>query len=450
MAIVALVNLLLVCFDLSYISWRDFYLRQFPQLTIWYGAQFKGIEPHRSTEDYLEKVEQLESQVALTGLRSPQVREQLAELRTLSADIIDENPFEGAGKSGTLERIKRRMRDQVEAGSSKQAFEVFWTEDYLTRVGWQTASSFFDDRIRPLFATNYYRNIGENGDPVDRFWQIDIVFIALFALELFTRTFYLSRRYRGASWLDALVWRWYDLLLLLPGWRWLRIIPVTVRLHQARLLNLKAVNDSVVYGFVSTFAVELTEVVVLQVVDQAQELLRRGDLARWWNSLQEGRYVDLNGVNEIEAIAQHLTTVIVDQVLPQIRPEVEALMHHTLTRILDGLPLYAGLQQVPGAADLSRRITQQVVSDAAQNSYQALKSALEDKVGNELMQQLIMRFGTTFQTEVQRNQSLEEIQSLAIALLEEVKVNYVERIQQEDIERLKARTKKLYEIPQRH
>ena len=48
MAITATVNLGLVLFNLSYVPWRDFYLRKLPQIIQIYDP-IKGIEPHRDT-----------------------------------------------------------------------------------------------------------------------------------------------------------------------------------------------------------------------------------------------------------------------------------------------------------------------------------------------------------------------------------------------------------------
>ncbi|MBD3880574.1 hypothetical protein IFO70_02265 [Phormidium tenue FACHB-886] len=449
MAIVALLNLLLVLFDLSYIPWRNFYLRQAPQFTTWYGAHFKGIEPHRTTETYLTTVQQLADQVAATGLQSAPARSLLTTLRSSSADLIDENPFEAAGKSGTLERIKRRMRDRVNEASSKQAFATFWSEAYLSQAGWTNSIDFFNSEIRPLMDTNYYRNIGVNGEFIDRFWQVDIGFIGLFAVEFLARTFYLSRRYRGTSWLDTIIWRWYDLLLLIPFWRWLRVIPVAVRLNQAKLINLNSINNRIVHSIVATFAVELTEMVVLQIIDQIQDLLRRGALRRWLLDPLGGRqYIDLNNINEGEAIAQRFTSVLVYQVLPKAKPDLDALLQHVLIQVLNSSPLYTGLQHLPGASDLSHRLTQQIAAEASQNAYQALLAALEDEVGAKMTQQLVNRLLGTFRTEVQHENTIEEIQTLIIALLDEVKLNYVRQIEQEDWERLQTRTKRLYELTQ--
>lgn len=147
MALLALANLGLVLFDLSYIPWRNFYLKHLPQLTEQYGARFKGIEPHRLTTAYSETVRELENQVALTGIQSAEVNQQLLQLQSLSEELIDEDPFAAVNKAGTLERIKNRMRDRVGVSSSKQAFATFWSQAYLSREGWNPSISFFSVRF---------------------------------------------------------------------------------------------------------------------------------------------------------------------------------------------------------------------------------------------------------------------------------------------------------------
>ncbi len=426
MAVIALLNLGLIAFNWSYVPWRDFYLRYFPSLTQWYGYQIKGIEPHRTTDAYLQTVTNLENQVAISGLQSPQTAQILQDLRTRSAEMIDENPFELANKSGTLERIKNRMRDQVEIESSKAAFDRFWSEDYLSRQGWTNSIRFFDRQIRPLIAANYYRGIGENGELIDRFWLIDIWFIGLFAAELLFRTFFLSRRYQPVSWLDALLWRWYDLFFLLPFWRFLRIIPTTIRLHQSGWINLKPVTTRIVRGSISSIAIEITEMVVMQIINQVQESVEQGEVTHWL--LHPPRYVDLNNVDEVEAISQHLITLLVRDVLPKVQPDIEALLHHSVSQILSSAPIYRELQRLPGMNSWAEQMSRQLTTEITQNAYRALTQALSDQTGAALVQQLIRNFGTALQTEAQRSDALGEIQTLTSDLLEELKVNYVERI----------------------
>lgn len=449
MATLALLNLGLVMFDLSYVSWRDFYLTQFPEFTEWYGEQFKGMEPDRFTKNYLTQIQQLEEQVARTGLQSPETAVLLSELTTLSEVMIDENPFEAAGKTGALERIKQRMRDRIGVESAKSAFAQFWSQSYLTQAGWQDAIEFFNQDLRPLIATNYFRRIGFDGNPVDQFWKIDLWFVSIFGLEFLARTFYLSRHYKGTSWLDAVIWRWYDLFLLLPFWRWLRIIPVIVRINQSNLINLSPIYNRIVRNLISGVAVEVTEMVIVRVIDQTQEAIRDGELLQWLVDPNRGRrYIDLNGINEVEVITQHLTTILVYQVLPKVKPELEALLQHSVTAVLNSSPAYAGLTRLPGMQDWSSQLTQRLVSELTEGGYQALTASLEDEVGADLFKQLIVQFGNTFQTEIQRDEVLDELRSLSVAFLDEVKVNYVKRVEAEDIESLQERKKQLYGMTQ--
>jgi hypothetical protein len=449
MAAIALLNFLLVLLDLSYVPWRDFYLTQAPEFTQWYGEQVKGMSAERFTVHYLDKVEALEEQVALSGLQSDQAAALLADLQIMSDQLIDENPFQGAGKSGTLERIKHRMREHLDRDSAKEAFALFWSQPYLTQAGWQDTIGFFNQAIAPLLATNYYRQIGFDGYPVDRFWQIDLWFTGLFALEFLARTIYLSRRYRGTSWLDAVIWRWYDLLLLLPFWRWLRIIPVTVRLNQSNLVNLDPINNRIIRSLVAGVAIEITELVVVQIIDQIQSIIRQGDVARWLLSPEGGRrYIDINGINEIEVISSRLIHVLTYQVLPQLKPDVEALLTHTITTVLNSSPAYARLQTLPGIKDWSEQLTQRLVSDIAQNGYQAIITSLEDETGGNLMKQLVGHLTKAFRSEIQQNDAIDELQSLSIAFLDEIKINYIKRVEAEDIETLQERKKELYGITQ--
>jgi len=443
MAIATLINLGLVAFDLSYIPWRDFYLQKLPGLTQWYGANFKGIEPYRSTDLYLKTVAALEAEIMQTGVRSPQALSLLEKLRTQSTEMVEEDPFQTANKSGTLERIKRRMRDYTQKESSKQAFETFWSPAYISPTNWNASFTFFNRQVAPLIRTNYFRGIGENGEPIDLFLKIDVVFVALFGIELLARTFALSRIDK-VSWFDALLWRWYDLLLLLPFWRWLRIIPVLVRLNQSRLVDLNPLSDRLTRGLVTSVAVELTEVVILRAIDQVQALIRQGEVTRWVLQSPGGqRYIDLNNIDEGKAIAQRLVTLLVYQVLPQVKPDLEAFLHHTLTRVLSASPAYSGLERLPGIGNWSNQLTQQLVSQVSQNTYQALIASLEDPVGVDLLQRIVDRFSDSLKTQA-RQGAAEDIQDLVVEMLEEFKINYVKRLTETDPELLRADLKKLY------
>ncbi|WP_414569197.1 hypothetical protein [Nostoc sp. CCY 9925] len=443
MAILATVNLSLVLFDLSYVHWRDLYLQKLPQIVHIYDP-IKGIEPHRDTKKYLETLDALQEQVSQTGLQSPEVKNRLEEITRLSNEMIDTNPFAGANKSGTLEKIKNRMRDRTDKESAKQSFAIFWSQPYLTQQGWLQEINFFNQRIRPLIATNYYRRIGESGDFINNFWIIDSAFVILFALELLGRTFLIRRQHAGLSWLEALLWRWYDLFLLVPFFRWLRIIPVLVRLDQAKLLSLYPVRRQINQGIVANFAEELTEIVVVRVINQVQGSIKRGELVRWLSQQENVRsYIDINNVNEIEAIAALLVKTIVYQVLPEIQPAIVAILRHNIETVIDQVPIYRNLQNLPGVGQAQTQLSEQLATQITTNLYKTLVSAVEDPVAAKLTSQLVQSFSEALTGQIKEKHLLTEIESLLSDFLEEIKLNYVQRLSQEDIEQIIEQTRQL-------
>lgn len=447
-AIVAVVNLCLVLFDLSYVPWRDFYLQELPSLTQLYDP-IKGIEPHRETQRYLNKVNELE-QVMQTGLQSPQVENLLQELRILSTEMIQDNPFEVANKTGSLAKIKYQMRDRVGKESAHEAFATFWSQAYLSKAGWQQEINFFNTHTRPLIQSNYYRGIGINGKFIDNFWLIDLPFVILFGLEFLARTFYISRNHAGLTWLEAMLRRWYDIFLLLPFWRWLRVIPVTIRLYQAQLLNLEPVRAQIKHGFVANFAEELTEIVGIRLIDQAQEAIQRGDVARWLFRPESRRpYININNTDEIKAIATRLLHLSVYQVLPKIQPDIETLLRHSIETILNKSPMYRQLQSVPGVSQLPTQLTENLVTDISQTAYSTLTTFLEDPVAAELSNRLIQNFSEALEAEVQKKQNLQEIQSLLVDLLEEIKINYVKGIAEGGVEKSLEESEQIRQIVRR-
>ncbi|NEQ95321.1 MAG: hypothetical protein F6K30_01075 [Cyanothece sp. SIO2G6] len=454
MAAIALINFVLVLFDYSYIPLRDYYLQLAPGPTKAYGEAIKGIEPDRTTDRYLRTVEQ----VAQSGLANGVDSYVLTSLRQQSRAIIDENPFEVANKTGTLERIKRRMVDRInleldlpedqQVESSKEAFDIFWSQEFLTTERY----NFFYREIKPLFETNYYRNItaawfGTSGIPVNRFIIIDIGFILLFAAEFLLRSAILSRRHANTNWLDAMLWRWYDIPLLLPFWQWLRAIPVVIRINQSKLIDLEPIRNRLTRGILASVAVELTEVVILRVIDQVQNMLQTGDMRRTILDTTAGdRYIDLNGVDELQLISQRVTATVLHDVLPKIRPDIELLIQHTVRSALSQNFVYAQIQNIPGVADASTRLSQEIATQLYDALRQGVINVVNDEQGAALTRSLIAKVGSTFREEIQQDQEIEEIEALLGVWLEEIKINYVQRLAEEDIESLQEQTQKIYAI----
>ncbi len=468
MAAIATLNLLLVAFDLSYIQLRNFWLQGIIQVpfigliinvpilseeidsspvTAWYDP-IKGIQPHRETQHYLQVINQLEQQVKQTGYGSTEAKIILAELQDLSEQMIAENPFQGANKSGTLEKIKNRVRDHMGKESAKEAFKQFWTADHLLKDTQEF--ELFKTKVAPLIATNYYRSIDETGGPTDLFAALDFPFALLFLGEFLVRSFYISSKHDTITLRDAMLWRWYDVFLFLPILRWLRILPVTIRLHQAKIINLEPVRAQFSRGFVASFAGELTEVIMIRVINQIQEEVRSGSIVKQLIEGSARQYIDINDINEIEAITNRLTQVIICQVFPTLQPELKEIIHHNLNQIIQTLPFYHNLPNLPGLKELPDRLTEELsqqwatlITQGSQSLYESIKN---DTTGAQLINQLAEKFGKSLGAELQQKHTTQELQSLLSDFLEEFKLNYVQRLAQEDIEKILEETKRLGKV----
>ncbi|WP_208344961.1 hypothetical protein, partial [Aetokthonos hydrillicola] len=328
--------------------------------------------------------------------------------------------------------------------SAKRSFAIFWSQAYLLQHNWKQEINFFDEKIAPLIATNYYRRLGESGQFVDNFWRIDLPFVILFSLELLARSLFIKRRHPGFSWFNAILWRWYDLFLLIPFWRWLRFIPVLIRLDHAHVISLRSVRQQVHLGILSNFAEEITEIVVVRVINQIQGSIQRGELIRWLFQKQTQRpYIDINNLNEIEAIASILAQTIVYQVLPQIQPEITAILRHSIEGALSQSPIYRNLKTVPLVGQIQTDLSEQLAVQIATNLYNVLVRSMEDPVSAKLSSQLVERFSSALGSEIQKKHVLPEIQSLLLDFLEEVKLNYVQKLSEEEIAEILTQTGQL-------
>ncbi|MFO8037917.1 MAG: hypothetical protein R6U67_00555 [Sodalinema sp.] len=457
MAILAVLDVGLVLFDLSYISWRNFYYRYGPEaIHQWYDP-IKGIEPHRDTEKYLDTVDEFRAEVAANGINSEEVAPLLEELGDRSETMIDENPFQIADKTGDLERIKNRMRDRLNNESAKDSFDEFWSRDYLTSNSWQDEMDFFESEIRPQLEMNYFRSISIRGTFTDRFWQIDVWFILIFALELLARTWTISRRTK-LSWRDAWLLRWYDFFLLIPFsglgfpvFALTRLIPVAVRLDQSNLVDLKPLRRKINQGVVAALAGEITETVVVRVIDRLQDAIENDGVANLVRS-SDRQYIDINDRNEVEILSQQLVRMSLYEVFPEIKPDLEALLLHSLTSGVKDMPLYQNLQNLPGMQDQPEQLAREVIRRTTDSLYDILKGMIEDPVGAELFNNMAQNFTKVMQREIGQPDNAAEIQILLSDFLEEMKINYFRREEIEDVEDFEAvieETRQLREAAQK-
>ena len=441
-AIWASINLALVVFDVTYVPLRNFWLQRqlflfpglplaipltaLPDITPLYDP-VKGIEPHRDTQRYLQQWQILDQQLLAQAPTVPTSRRLLQKQLQLTEQLIDDNPFLGANKTGTLERIKNRLRQRSGLDSARLGAEKLFDPGWLQGHPWSQERLFWQREVLPLVATNYWRSIDETGLPTERFWRLDLLaFQSVFFVDIVVRLISLRRRLPGLSWRDALLRRWTDLPLLLPFWRLARVIPVAARLRSSGLVDAEPVRAVVSRGVVALMAVELIEVLALQLLAGVQKLISSPD----WN----GRLRGNSGQNrELEELLRLWGPLLLGRVLPQMEPQLEALVAYALQRSLESSAFPEALQRLQPLLLLEREFTRQLaggrvegVLDLSRGTAQQLSR--QDRRGSDLVQQLGDAFWRELAAAMAEANTLERSQKLLLDLLEDLKRGYLSRI----------------------
>jgi len=458
-ALWAALNLAWVAFDLSYVPLRTFWLQRnlypipsvplvlplhaIPDITPLVDP-IKGIEPHRETQAYLNRFAQLDQALSArkgTEALSGEQRRLLLQQIALTEQLIDANPFEASGASGTLEKIKNRLRQRADRDSAKQAAALLLAPERIAGLPWSRERLFWQEQVLPLVATNYWRSIDENGRPTDHFWRYDLLlFQSVFALDILLRVIRLRRRLAGLTWSEALLRRWIDLPLLLPFWRWLRLVPVVERLQTSGLINIEPLRAVISRAVVALLAVELFEVLALQLIDGMQGLIR----SRRWpgriRALRSHQSVERDG-QELVELARIWAPLLLARVAPRLAPELQGVLSHALQQSLQTTMVPPPLRRIQPLLQIEQGFSRQLAGGMVDSLIDLTRSTGQrlgrrDDQQMQLLQSFIDRFWEELADALEQGPVLEETQRLLAALLEDFKRTYLSQISRAGIEGL--------------
>jgi hypothetical protein len=201
---------------------------------------------------------------------------------------------------------------------------------------------------------------------------------------------------------------------------------VVLRLHQVQIINLNHVQDQVSRNLAENIAGDVTELVLIQALSIVQGGVRQGALRQWLKT--PVALIDTNQVDEIQVIGQHLLTVISQSVLPNIQPEVEALLQYYLRQAMAQTPLYSTLQPILGLDHLANNVATQVSQGLIQQLATTLDQGREDAPGQQLVSQLGQQALNHFATGLTQQHTIEEIEGLLADWLEELKLTVLQRL----------------------
>jgi hypothetical protein len=457
-AIWATLNLLWVLFDISYVPLRSFWLQRnlyplpavplavpltfLPDVTPWVDP-IKGIEPHRETRAYVAAFDKLDQAMAGHRPGQPLTLQQIKLLQRqvrLTGEMIETNPFLGSGGSGTLERLKNRIRDRAGLPSARQASSLLLGPGWLTARSWQLERRFWRERILPLVETNYWRSIDENGHPTDNFWRYDLLlFQSVFLLDMVLRTVRLRRRLPGLSWNQALLRRWIDLPLLLPFWRFLRVLPVLERLQTSGLINLEPLRAVISRWVVALLAVELFEVLVLQILDGLQQIIRSGRWPARLRGLRSHQSVLGSDGQELVELLQIWAPLLLVQVAPRLAPELQGVLGHALQKSLEVGVVPGPLRGLQPLLRMEQGLSRQLAAGMV-DSLLDLSRSTGERLGRrddqqlDLLRRCLDRFWEELAAALENGTALPRSQELLCAVLEELKGSYVSQVNRASIE----------------
>ncbi|WP_035988044.1 hypothetical protein [Leptolyngbya sp. KIOST-1] len=442
-ATIALINLGLVFFDLSYISLRPVY-RQYTPVVVRIYDPVKGIVSHPQTEAYQDQVNALIQQLAAPNSERSQVETSLSSLRSLSQPLTTERVFTTPNGDHSLATLQQLLQQRTGQPSPQAAFDQFWSTEYLNQQGWQSELAFWNSQIRPYLEANYFRQITGLGMPVDYFWLIDLPFVLIFGIDIVNRIRMSHRRNPHLSWVEAALRRWYDLFLLLPFWRGLRVLPVALRLYQVDMLNLEPLRAEAQRDVVVTVGADIAGIAGIEIIEQMQSSIRQGELLDWVSWIDPDvtthSEVEIVAEEEITAIANQLYIVGVQDILPQVQPDIEDLVQHSIAQTLEQLPGYPKTSGLPGLEQLSTQIKQGLSHSLAQGLYHTLTSSLADPKAEEITARLQHNLRAAVAQALSQHNTRQNIEQRLISALEKFKLNYVKTLAEVGGEQLADRT----------
>ena len=439
--LIATIGLALATFDATYLwqlpythlTFRDLYLEHFPASwharittehleedpalhglqyhpTLLFYDSMKGIESHRSTRAYLYKVEALQKELAASGgIFNPTTRALLVDLQEASQQMIDKDPFRLAAKSGDLELLKNILRDRMQMSSGTKSFRKFWSQEHLNTGNWRSELAWFEKEIQPTMKRNYFRWIGEDGQPKNYYLQrVDIWFVLFFWLDFLIRWLTSALRREHRRWYLFLVRNWHEVFNLFPPahngiWRMLRIIPLYSRLRANRFVPESGLAPELIHDNAAVIAEEISGMVLLNILSRSRQIIATRGLKEITRSTEVGV------LDDVQSLLGTQAGIISRNVVPAIQPRITALVQYSIDQAMQP---YLKSPLGPGLRLILKNVYNQVST--------GLYSALSGDRGSEQMAAIMDTFIQELLKEIARTENIELMESQVLHLLEGV------------------------------
>jgi len=209
-------------------------------------------------------------------------------------------------------------------------------------------------------------------------------------------------------------------------------MPMVPQVEESSLLGGDAV--------VALLAVELIEVLALQLIDGMQSLVR----SRRWpgriRSLRSHQSVERE-TREVVELARIWAPLLLTRVAPRLAPELQGVLGHALQQSLQNSMVPPPLRQLQPLLQVEQGLSRQLAAGMVDSLIDLTRSTGQrlgqrDDQQLQLLQACVDRFWEELADALEQGPALEESQRLIAALLEDIKRTYVSQISRAGIEEL--------------
>ena len=415
---VALINLWMIVFDLSYLLLRPYYVQYLPVVPSVYD-RVKGITTHPLTEEMLQTIEGARKLIQ-EDLASAEVPARVKNLRNLSARMFLEDPFE---RSGLDEEFKVVLEDLARMGGvPAPSLRQGAPRDFLLHL-WPTDPQelrYRLDHLNPgflkLLRINYYREYGRGGRLVDHFWILDLPFLLLFWVEFLFRWIRSVRRCEHARWFFFPIFNWYDVLGLMPmaffrPFRLLRLVSVYMRLRESDLSGIgKDFLSQTVEYFSNILTEEVSDRVALRILSEFEEEILDGTHMRIAAAVLEPRRAHLNAV-----LAERVAAVLGSARV------LEDFCHLARLNLERAIEESKSLASIPLPQVVLRPLIRSIGDVVLDTTVESLSSTLSSPEGRDALEDLFGALESDLLDETALVEIDEVIREISVEVIEKMK-----------------------------
>lgn len=368
MTVIALVNLVLIVFDLTYMQFRALYISYAPNIVKIYDP-VKGIE----SEPRTIRAMQCSSEFIKYKNSFHARRQKAGKCKKLYTDLYDQGSFVASGREdvfakilGILNHESGLQTQSQDANAAHTIIQMYW--DYATRNP-ENHSHIYENEIKPLMEVNFRRKVNFSGQYIDDFYKIDTPFLVFFLIEFIFRWGISIRRKEYIAWFLFPLYNWYDVLGLLPvtHLRVFRLVRLYRIYREFRENSLGIQGDdfiaSVIKKYSGIIAEEISDMVAVRILSEAQDEVKRGATKKVL-------------VDSFLPIKDEIKTVVKKAVLqplelPETKTQIRELLEKGLENSARKVP---SLQLVPDMIKV--RLTREIGLSIYDSLYDAINAHL--------------------------------------------------------------------------